>query len=124
MNLKENILKNKQKIIFAVFMAVTFILGLFLGLYQPNSTTQANITPLGNNRQYLPNLEDSISSNNKSIVSGVKEDCAIKGKTKRNGQKVYYLPEDKSFKRLKAYKCFQSEKDALSSGFIRYKKRK
>ena len=116
-----------------IFLAVIlFAFGFYLGLKYKPAETKTVTNGLSNLKSSETNPEKPYQSNNLSgkdvpeifwIKSGAEPICPekypIKGKL-TDGQKSYYLPENKSAGRVKPDICFLNEEYAKNTaGFIR-----
>ena len=121
MNFLEKFGLTKQKLIIGFAVLVSFALGFSVAMLrleqapaeaatQPHqSISQTNNTPI---TPYNQQKQTKTATTTPS--------CPVKGKVSKAGTKVYYLPGDSAYNRLKADKCFNDEIAAQSAGFTKY----
>jgi hypothetical protein len=101
-------MNNKKRLLGLVGLAVScFVFGFAVSLLsQPGDLRQIKHTPI-------------IRYNQSKIVS-IDKGCPIKGKATKT-KKIYHLPGDTWYDRLKPTDCFATEEAALKAGFTKAK---
>jgi cytoskeletal protein RodZ len=59
----------------------------------------------------------SASTAGTTTTTGVDASCPIKGETNSKGKKVFYLANNKGYKRAKSEQCFSTMAEALAAGY-------
>jgi hypothetical protein len=63
------------------------------------------------------NSKSTSTSKSATSTSAVDTSCPIKAVTNSKGKKVFYLANNKSYKRIKSQECFKTVLDATSAGY-------
>lgn len=112
----KDLFADKKRIYVSLAIFVSFTLGFGSALLSGISVfAHNNNTPIpGYNQQKVKK-----SQNKNGFLNSLDFSCPVKAKTRADGSMVYYLPDQLPFSRVKADKCFNSESEAISAGYVK-----
>jgi type II secretory pathway pseudopilin PulG len=82
---------------------------------QAQTNQPSNTGTSKNNNPKIQTTTSKLSTPKTSTT--VDTNCLIKAKTAKNGKKIFYLPNNTSYSRVKATQCFKTADEAVAAGY-------
>lgn len=81
------------------------------------STAAKSKTSTSPNSSSASGAKSASTAGTTTTTTGVDASCPIKGETNSKGKKVFYLANNKGYKRAKSEQCFSTMAEALAAGY-------